>query len=210
MELNNKNFNALSYKVKALMALERHSEALIHIKEALSIKYNKTLYKYLVDIENIVKIEKIEEEKDNKNSNKKKLNHREEYKNMFKHTNNSLFDLNEKEKEEDENNRENNKNTKNKKSDKKNSLEKNKFNIDFPENKNSSIINLFGMHRIYKFIYLCLTIIKSHLKKHRSLYFAVMVIFGYLKRGEIKDLLIFLQHFFYWFIGDYLPRFIFV
>lgn len=52
MKLNKKNLNALSYKAKALMALERNREALVYIKQALEIKHNKTLYKYLIELEN--------------------------------------------------------------------------------------------------------------------------------------------------------------
>ena len=34
------------------MALERNREALVYIKQALAIKHNKTLYKYLIELEN--------------------------------------------------------------------------------------------------------------------------------------------------------------
>lgn len=48
---NPNNFNALCYRAKALIALNNNEEALKYIKQALSIKYNKTLFKYLTDIE---------------------------------------------------------------------------------------------------------------------------------------------------------------
>lgn len=34
------------------MALDRNREALVFIKQALAIKHNKTLYKYLIELEN--------------------------------------------------------------------------------------------------------------------------------------------------------------
>ncbi len=41
----------MCYRAKALTALNNTEEALKYIKQALSIKYNKTLFKYLTDLE---------------------------------------------------------------------------------------------------------------------------------------------------------------
>jgi hypothetical protein len=49
--MNPNNFNALSYKIKALIALGKDLEAYGLIKQALSIKYSKTLAGYLKEIE---------------------------------------------------------------------------------------------------------------------------------------------------------------
>jgi len=57
---NPNNFNALCYKAKAYIALNKTQEALKYIKQALSIKYNKTLAKYLIDLE--AKQKKISDE----------------------------------------------------------------------------------------------------------------------------------------------------
>lgn len=118
MKLNRKNLNALSYKAKALMALERNREALIYIKEALAIKHNKTLYKYLIELENksksfnlnslglrndLINInentkfnlnQKNKIDNRNQSKNKKKQNYtenKEEYKKIFDYS--SQFDL---------------------------------------------------------------------------------------------------------------------
>ncbi len=123
LNLNKKNLNALSYKAKALMALERNKEALIFIKQALAIKHNKTLYKYLIELENksnsfnlnmrndLININKYEEEpkyqfnrkiskNDYKNTNKikKKQNFGEnidEYKKIFDSSQSDLYYPNE-------------------------------------------------------------------------------------------------------------------
>lgn len=60
MAHNPNNFNAISYRAKTLMALNNYEDALRYIKQALSIKYNKTLFKYLNEIES--KQRKLSEE----------------------------------------------------------------------------------------------------------------------------------------------------
>jgi tetratricopeptide (TPR) repeat protein len=56
LAINPNNFIALSYRAKALMALNLYEEALSNIKQALSIKYSKTLMNLLKEIEDKLNI----------------------------------------------------------------------------------------------------------------------------------------------------------
>jgi tetratricopeptide (TPR) repeat protein len=51
LKINPNNFIALSYRAKALLALENYKEALDVVKTALSVKYSKSLINLLKDIE---------------------------------------------------------------------------------------------------------------------------------------------------------------
>lgn len=77
----------MSYKAKALIALNRPRDALIYIKKALAIKHNKTLYKYLIELENKSSSFTIKDKIENINSthpqHKDKENFKEEYKRIF-------------------------------------------------------------------------------------------------------------------------------
>lgn len=58
--LNSNNFNAMSYRIKALICLNRDLEAYSLIKQALAIKYSKTLINYLSEIDVKLNQEKAE------------------------------------------------------------------------------------------------------------------------------------------------------
>jgi tetratricopeptide (TPR) repeat protein len=56
LEVNDNNFLALSYKAKALIGLNRKNEAVEFIKNALRIKYSRSLMNNLRDIEGEIKV----------------------------------------------------------------------------------------------------------------------------------------------------------
>jgi tetratricopeptide (TPR) repeat protein len=63
LNISSKNFIALSYRSKALIALCNYKEALENIKLALSIKTSKTLITLLKEVEDKINQEKIEKRK---------------------------------------------------------------------------------------------------------------------------------------------------
>lgn len=87
LRINSKYLSALSYKAKALIELTRIGHALIYIKKALKIKHNKTLYKYLIELENKSSSFTIKGKIENINSihpqHKDKENFKEEYIRIF-------------------------------------------------------------------------------------------------------------------------------
>ena len=185
MNLNDKNLNALSYKVKALIALEKHNDALTYIKQSLSIKYNKTLYKYLVDIENKMNIYKPEKSEQMQMINlrnekkEKKICVKQEYKKIFLTTNNSLFYLN-----EEENNY---------KSELTYDLNEETSEINNKKNEEGKICLLsYYKKMLLRFIYLFFKIIIRHFLRHKSLYSILATLIALYKRRDVIKIISFL------------------
>ena len=192
MKINDKNLNALSYKVKNLMALDRNKEALVFIKQALSIKHTKTLYKYLVEIEketNVNNFNNSEEKENDYLKEDKKVNHKEEYRRTFSNSTDSINP----EKEKD------NKTNLNEFIDKVNIKEHKSKN---EEKKESEKLKNFDKKRnhssvLYKLIYLFFKIIKENIKSHKSLLFIGIILIALYNRNKLKD---FIKFFFRYYI----------
>jgi hypothetical protein len=172
------------------MALQRDTEALVFIKQYLSIKYNKTLYKYLVEIENknnIDKSAKTEEKQREINREErkdKKINHKEEYIKIFKETNNSLYSLSD--------------DYLNKNDDYESSREVKKDLIVLKEKKNEEkkLPNSnFYTNMLFKFVYLWLKIIIQHFKRHKSIYFIIAFLIAIYRRKDVVFIFKFLSNF---------------
>ncbi len=187
MNLNDKNLNALSYKVKALIALERYNDALTCIKEALSIKYNKTLYKYLIDIENKINFNKREKSEEKQkflleNDNNKKICHKQEYKKIFINTNNSLFYLNGNDNDI-----------------KSECYSDNSEDIRELKDKRNHEIKLSSLSyyqkMLFKFISLFFKIIIRHFLRHKYIYSIIATLISIYKRREVIKIISFLINF---------------
>lgn len=78
LKINPNNFIALSYRAKALLAMEKYNEALDVVKTALSVKYSKSLVNLLKDIESKLGIQSnftnISEQQEKRNSNSSNSN----------------------------------------------------------------------------------------------------------------------------------------
>jgi hypothetical protein len=170
------------------MALKRDNEALVCIKQALSIKYNKYLYKYLVDIENKIKTNNPQNSEERNRDiikiDNKKINQKDEYKNIFKETNNSLYSIND--------------GFLNKREDYESSREIRRDSKEIKDKENEEKIlsppsNHYNM--FFKFVYLWFKIIIRHIKRHKSIYFIIPFLIVLYKRKDAIRILKFLLNF---------------
>ena len=203
LKINKNNLDALSLKIKALMVLEKNREALKYIKKSLAIKYNKTLYKYLVEIENkskstnnfslkneLLRIEKCKFDVEK--------NNREEYKKIFEpSSHSSLFYENKFFKDSNENLRnEENKNyqgfnscsdgsfyKKNQIIKKENSYNEKEVEDNDSRNKKNNSLNI--LDTLNKFLQIVLKIMLEKLKTHKSLIIFFVVFFGFMNKNKL-------------------------